>query len=267
VSYAGESNLVDILFSVRDFFYFIKQEGILSMKEFDHESLSAFDGKDGKPIYIAYGEKVYDVSQSGLWEGGLHMNRHHAGRDLSSEFPAAPHDEEVFERYPQVGVLAKKTEPQRSMPALISSLIARFPFLERHPHPMTVHFPIVFLLAVAFFNVIYMLTGIDSLETTAFHCLIGGVMFLPVAMGTGLLAWWLNYLAKPMKPVVWKIVLSGILVVLSAGALFWRIANPGILDDSGPARIVYLAMTLSFVPLVSLIGYLGASLTFPIGKK
>jgi predicted heme/steroid binding protein/uncharacterized membrane protein len=237
------------------------------MKEFDLEALSDFDGKNGKPVYIAHGGKVYDVSQSGLWEGGLHMNRHHAARDLSSEFPAAPHDEEVFERYPQVGVLAKKTEPQRSMPAFVSSLVDRFPFLERHPHPMTVHFPIVFLLSVAFFNILYLFTGIVSLETTAFHCLIGGILFLPVGIVTGFFTWWLNYLAKPMKPVVWKIVLSGVLVVLGAGVLFWRIADPGILNNCGPARIVYLLITLSFAPLVSLIGYLGAGLTFPVRKK
>jgi len=39
------------------------------MKEFDFEDLSDFDGKNGKPAYIAHGGKVYDVSQSGLWEG------------------------------------------------------------------------------------------------------------------------------------------------------------------------------------------------------
>jgi len=237
------------------------------MKEFDLDSLSDFNGKNGRPIYIAYRGKVYDVSQSALWDDGLHMNRHHAGRDLSSEFPAAPHDEEVFERYPQVGVLTQKKEPQRSMPTIVLSLITRFPFLERHPHPMTVHFPIVFLLAVTFFNVIYMLTGIDSLETTAFHCLIGGVLFLPVAMATGFFTWWFNYLAKPMKTIVSKIVLSAILVLLSAGVLFWRIADPGILYDVGPARIAYLVIILLFVPLVSVIGYLGAGLTFPIVKK
>jgi predicted heme/steroid binding protein/uncharacterized membrane protein len=237
------------------------------MKEFDLESLSDFDGKNGKPVYIAHGGKVYDVSQSGLWEGGLHMNRHHAGRDLSSEFPAAPHDEEVFERYPQIGVLSKKTEPQRMMPASVKALVDRFPFLERHPHPMTVHFPIVFLLSVAFFNILYLFTGIESLETTAFHCLIGGILFLPVGMVTGFFTWWLNYLAKPMKPVVWKIALSGVLVVLCAGVLFWRIADPGVLHNCGPARIVYLLITLSFAPLVSFIGYLGAGLTFPVRKK
>ena len=143
------------------------------MKEFDVESLSYFDGKNGKPVYIAYRGKVYDVSRSGLWDEGIHMNRHHPGKDLTSEFPAAPHDEEVFERYPQVGVLIQKTELQRSMPSFVSSLIGRFPFLERHPHPMTVHFPIVFLLSVTFFNILYLLTGIETLETTALHCFKG----------------------------------------------------------------------------------------------
>jgi predicted heme/steroid binding protein/uncharacterized membrane protein len=241
--------------------------GILSMKEFDLDSLSDFNGKNGRPIYIAYRGKVYDVSQSALWDDGLHMNRHHAGRDLSSEFPAAPHNEEVFERYPQVGVLTQKKEPQRSMPTIVLSLITRFPFLERHPHPMTVHFPIVFMLSAAFFDILYLIAGIDSLETTAFHCLIGGVLFLPVAMATGFFTWWFNYLAKPMKTIVLKIVLSGILVLLSAGVLFWRIADPGILYDAGPARIAYLVIMLLFVPLVSIIGYLGAGLTFPIVKK
>jgi uncharacterized membrane protein len=195
------------------------------------------------------------------------MKRHSAGLDLASEFPAAPHEEEVFERYPQVGILREKTAPERYMPAFISSLIRRFPFLERHPHPMTVHFPIVFFLSVALFNILYLLYGVDSFKSTALHCLIAGLLFMPVAMLTGLFTWWLNYLAKPMKPVVLKIIFSGILVVLSASTLFWRIAIPGILDDSGLARIVYLAITLSFVPLVSIIGYLGASLTFPLGKK
>jgi hypothetical protein len=43
--------------------------------------------------------------------------------------------------------------------------------------------------------------------------------------------------------------------------------NPGILDSQGIARILYFLITLSFVPLVSLTGWLGASLTFPIKKK
>jgi uncharacterized membrane protein len=166
-----------------------------------------------------------------------------------------------------VGILKESAELKKKTPWFLFSLIERYPFLERHPHPMTVHFPIVFLMSVVFFNGIYLLTGIDSLETTAFHCLIGVILFLPVAIVTGFFTWWLNYLAKPMKPVVLKIVLSGILVVLSAAALFWRIADPGIMDSLGFTRVIYLIIILSFAPLVSIIGWLGASLTFPIVKK
>ena len=237
------------------------------MKEFDANSLSDFDGKDGRPVYIAYQGKVYDVSQSAMWKGGRHMKRHSAGLDLASEFPAAPHGEEVFERYPQVGILKQKTESERPMPAFLSSLIERFPFLERHPHPMTVHFPIVFFLSVALFNILYLLYGVESFKSTSLHCLIAGLLSMPVAMLTGLFTWWLNYLARPIRAVTLKMILSVILLIAATGALLWRIFEPGILETQGIARIIYLILILSFVPLVSGIGSLGATLTFPIERK
>ncbi len=237
------------------------------MKEFDLESLAAFNGQDGRPVYIAYGGKVYDVSASKLWQGGSHMGQHHAAGDLSAEFPSAPHGEEVFERYPQVGVLKERVALQRSMPAFLAVLLARFPMLERHPHPMTVHFPIVFFLSVPVFNFLYLITGMDSLEITALHCLIGGIMCAPVAMLTGLFTWWLNYLARPVRAVTLKIRLSGMLLVISSGVFLWRIIEPGIMHPPGITRIIYLIMTLSFIPLLISIGWLGASLTFPIKKR
>lgn len=237
------------------------------MKEFDLTSLAEFNGKDGKPVYIAYQGRVFDVSASKLWKGGLHMNRHHAAQDLSTELQAAPHSEEVFERYPQIGILTEKTVLQRSMPAFVTFLIDRFPFFERHPHPMTVHFPIVFMLSAVFFNILYLLTCIHSFEITAFHCLIGGIVFTPVAMLTGFFTWWLNYLARPVRAVTLKIILSCILFVLASGILYWKIADPVIMDVPGIARIIYLTINLSLLPLVSIIGWLGASLTFPIKKK
>jgi len=237
------------------------------MKEFDLESVTECNGKDGKPAYIIYKGKVFDVSGSKLWKDGFHMKRHHAGKDLSAELPAAPHKEDVFGRYPQVGIVRQTTEPERPMPAFLSFLIERFPMLERHPHPMTVHFPIVFLLSVAFFNVLYLMTGDRSFEQTALHCLIGGILFVPVAALTGLFTWWLNYLARPMTPVKLKMILSCVVFVSSIMVLFWRISDPGVLDTPGMARVLYVVITLTFVPLMSLIGWLGSGLTFPIEKK
>jgi predicted heme/steroid binding protein/uncharacterized membrane protein len=236
------------------------------MREFDSDTLAQFNGQEGKPVYIAYQGKVFDVSGSKLWAGGLHMKRHNAARDLSADIEAAPHGEEVFERYPQVGILKQKTESERPMPAFLSALIERFPFFERHPHPMTVHFPIVFFLSVVFFDALYLLTDVDSFKSTALHCLIGGILFMPVGMLTGLFTWWLNYLARPMRAVTLKIMLSCILLIAATGALLWRIFDPGILETQGIARIIYLILILSFVPLVSIVGWLGATLTFPIKR-
>jgi len=90
-------------------------------REFTPAELAASSGADGAPVYIAFRGKVYDVSGSGLWEGGGHMGRHQAGHDLTGEFPDAPHGEEVFERYRQVGVL--KAEPEA--PAAKASAASR----------------------------------------------------------------------------------------------------------------------------------------------
>jgi uncharacterized membrane protein len=132
---------------------------------------------------------------------------------------------------------------------------------------MTVHFPIVFFLSVVLFNILYLFYGVESFKSTSLHCLIAGLSSLPVAMLTGLFTWWLNYLARPMRAVTLKIILSAILLTAASGALLLRIFQPGILETQGIARNAYLILILSFVPLVSCIGWLGATLTFPIARK
>jgi uncharacterized membrane protein len=73
---------------------------------------------------------------------------------------------------------------------------------------MTVHFPIVLMFMVSLFNVLYVISGVKSLEITALHCLAVGILFLPIVILTGLFSWWLNYMAKPLTPVNVKITLS-----------------------------------------------------------
>lgn len=236
------------------------------MQEFDLEELALFNGKDEKPVYIAHEGKVYDVSGSKLWKGGLHMRRHHAGADLSVDIGAAPHGPEVLERYPMVGVI-RKSVTEKPMPEILSNLLKRYPFLRRHPHPMTVHFPIVFMLSTTVFNLLYLMTGVKSLEETALSCLGAGILFMPIVILTGLFSWWLNYMAKPLTAVNVKIAASLAMFVISLMIFTWRIAVPDILDPFRLESLAYLALVLSLAPLVSIIGWYGAKLTFPMEKE
>ena len=146
--------------------------------------------------------------------------------------------------------------------------LQRFPLFRRHPHPMLVHFPIVFFVAAPAFLLLYLLTGVRSFETTAWHCLAGGVLFTPVAIITGLLTWWLNYDLQPLRPVIIKLILSPILLAAGAGAFIWRWLDPGLLNSLGPwTAKLYLALVVLLFPLVGLIGWYGASLTFPLHQE
>ncbi len=243
--------------------------------KFSLEELAEFDGSTGQPAYIAFHGKVYDVSGSDLWDSGQHMAQHAAGRDLTSEFPDAPHGEEVFERYPQVGVLEAEASPTPAPEPGCSPvrewcqrLMHKMPLLRRHPHPMLVHFPIVFMIAATAFTLLYLFTGIKSFEVTGFHCLGGGVLFTPPTILTGWFTWWLNYESRWLKPIVIKVILSPLLLIAGTGAFIWRWLEPDILAGLPHwPGLVYLALICSLTPLVGIIGACGAELTFPVHSE
>jgi len=228
------------------------------MKEFTPEELSSFNGKDRRPVYIALQGKVYDVSQSPLWSKGLHMNRHPAGRDLAGEISAAPHGTEVFERYPQVGVLKKGApEELKHLPPGLQILLQKFPMVRRHPHPMVVHFPIALLMASSLLVLLYLIFKNPSFENTSFHLLILGAIASPLAMATGLFTWWVNYRLTVTLFVKRKIQFSILLLILEIILILWR---------SSPSQIsnpIYFIMVVILTPVVSILGYYGGQMTFP----
>jgi|Deesub1362A_J573_1020465.scaffolds.fasta_scaffold16837_3 predicted heme/steroid binding protein len=75
------------------------------MREFTPRELARFDGRDGRPAYVAYRGKVYDLTGSFLWQGGRHQVLHRAGGDLTGELELAPHGPELLEKFPVVGTL------------------------------------------------------------------------------------------------------------------------------------------------------------------
>lgn len=236
------------------------------MLEMDIDELAENNGKKGKPVYIVHDGKIYDVSKSNLWKSGTHMKRHPSGTDLTVDIGAAPHGPEVLERYPQVGVLKRKESP-REKRTILEPLFDKWPMLRRHPHPMTVHFPIAFMLAAPVFTLLYIATGIISFETTAFHCLGAGLLFTPIVMTTGFTSWIVNYMGKPLRPVSIKMSVSFTMLIVSVSLFSWRAAAPDIVTVFKPLSIIYLLLIFSLSPMVGIIGWYGAKLTFPIEKS
>lgn len=72
---------------------------------FTLEELAEFDGKNGKPAYVAVDGIVYDLSDVPAWTNGLH-NGVMAGGDRSQEIAEmSPHGKRVLDNLPVVGKL------------------------------------------------------------------------------------------------------------------------------------------------------------------
>jgi uncharacterized membrane protein len=132
---------------------------------------------------------------------------------------------------------------------------------------MTVHFPIVFMFSTTMFSLLYLITDEKAFDSTAFHCLGAGVIFNVVAIATGFYTWWLNYMAKPLKPVKIKIPLTLAMLATSSVLFIWRLRVPDILDSLSGSGLLYILLVLSLSVMVTVIGWNGASMTFPVEKE
>lgn len=232
------------------------------MKELTTEELASSHGKDGTPAYIAFEGKVYDVSGSPLWAKGTHMMRHLAGQDLTASISAAPHGVEVFERYPQIGVLKKgPPEELKHLPPVLQNLLQGFPMARRHPHPMLVHFPIAFHTGTSFSALLFLLFSNPAFELFSFFLLLLGSFASIFAFISGLFTWWVNYRLKLTYLVKRKIFYSILLVILQGLLILWRSTASGI---SSP---LYFILMLLLTPNVVLLGYYGGQITFPVEKQ
>jgi hypothetical protein len=74
-------------------------------------------------------------------------------------------------------------------------------------------------------------------------------------------------MAKPIRPVIIKLTVSLLLFVVSMVAFTWRVADPAVLNVLGLRSVSYFLLILSLTPLVGIIGWYGAQLTFPVEKE
>ncbi len=227
-------------------------------RQITEDELKKCDGQEGRPGWVAFRGKVYDVSSSQRWPGGTHMKRHQGGRDLTSEFAAAPHDEKVFQRFPIVGTLV--AAEQRMSNPLVEA------YLDLHPHPVSVHFPIALTLASAAFLVLHLVTGIESLVDAAYYALLAGAVITPITILTGAVSWWLNHGHKLTSTFKGKAGLSVALVVTGVTTIVLWSLNRNALLERETIGWIYFALVIFMSGLVLSLGKLGGTLVFPPRK-
>lgn len=186
------------------------------------EELKKYDGKEGRPAYVACNGKIYDVTKSDFWKDGKHMGQQ-AGQDLSSKIGLSPHGEANLFRFPVVGELTtdetkeNKSEATPKDPKLAKKLKQQELYRKFHPHPIMVHFPmgmfpfafVAQLLALIFTDVsIYF-------SASAVFAVTLGTLFLFPAILSGMLSLVINYNGKPNVILKRKIILSAVLLVIS----------------------------------------------------
>jgi hypothetical protein len=63
-----------------------------------------------------------------------------------------------------------------------------------------------------------------------------------------------------------KIPLAFAMLIIEIILFIWRFEVPDVLDPVRGSGAIYLVLVFSLLPLITLIGWFGASITFPVEK-
>jgi len=133
-------------------------------------------------------------------------------------------------------------------------------------HPIAVHFTNALFPVAFFFLVLYFLSHNDSFLQTYFSILVLATISGPISYLTGIVDWKQRYKGA-MTSIFSKKIRSGIgLMVVGAICTVWYGFYPSVVDERGVARIIFLALNLSTLPLTVVLGHLGGKLVFMVKR-
>jgi len=230
----------------------------------DAEELSRFDGKEGRPAYIAFKGIIYDVTGNPMWEEGDHMGQVEAGRDLTEFLEMAPHGDEVFEYLDAVGPLESTSQHEESIKAkntfdkeALKTWYRRF-----HPHPMTVHFPIALHFFSGGMDLLFLWHPSEAYEVGVFYSFFVATVMGLVAMIPGMLSWWVNYDFSMARPFAVKLFVAIFTLLAGLVGIVMHIQDPMIAYDATPWAWLYHGIIFVTVLTVVVLGYYGGKITW-----
>jgi len=230
------------------------------MSTISFEELEKNDGRGENPTFVAVNGVVYDVSASPGWNYGEHMGEHYAGCDLTEALERAPHGIEMLERYQKVGELEPFTmEEKNAIPWWASIMISM------RSHPMLIHFPqALFVLAPIFLTLFYVAES-DYFERTAFYMLVTGLLTGIPATISGFVHWRYKYNDESRTAFKVKIILSPVLILLSAVTVGVHIGAGMLSSDEVSIGIGILILYWVHVFIALALGKAGGNIVF--GRK
>lgn len=221
-------------------------------KHFTLSELKEFNGKSGKPAYIAFKGKIYDVSKSHLWVDGNHRGHHIAGEDLTPGIINAPHNEEVLNKFPVIGEL--KEEPYTNR---LQQKIERL-----HLHSMVVHFSITLGLLVPLFALAYLINTNTVFDKISYYLLILLLVATPFSGASGIFSWKITYEGRRSRLFDRKIVFTLLVTILVIVSSVWRMLTPDLLVDKNYASYVYLILLIGIAGITTILGHYGGKIVF-----
>ena len=214
--------------------------------------LKQFDGAEGRPAYIAFKGRIYDVSNSSLWKGGKHVATHAAGADLTEAIARAPHSEDNLNKIPIIGQLVKAETLRHQFARRVESL---------HPHSTAVHLSVAYAPIALIFLVIWLFTRQPAFELVVFCLLIVGLISIPLSSASGILSWMVSYESKTTETFNLKIALSILLFIIVLGTFIWRWTGTDSILKS-PSSFMYLASLVIQAAICMVIDYHGKKVLF-----
>jgi predicted heme/steroid binding protein/uncharacterized membrane protein len=221
-------------------------------KYFTLRELKEFNGKAGKPAYIAFKGKIYDVSQSRLWADGDHRGHHVAGTDLTPGIINAPHQEEVLSKFPVIGELKEESYGHR-----LQKIIERL-----HIHSMVVHCSVALGLLIPFFALVYLATNDVVFEKVSFDLLILLLVTTPLSGLSGFFSWKVTYEGRRSRIFNRKILFTIAITILVVGCSVWRILVPNLLVEKDYASYIYVVLLIGIAGITTILGHYGGRIIF-----
>lgn len=259
------------------------------------EQLKEFNGKDGKPAYIGYKGKVYDISKSDFWPGGEHMGRFKAGEDLTDSIDMSPHGEKNIFRYEVVDTLEDGTVQETNTETVVPNsenmlsdmdkkMIAKRQWYKKnHPHPKLIHFPIGMYGFAFFVQVLAAILGGKAgsfLTATSLIATVFGTLFLIPAIASGALSFYINYNGFANSILKQKMIGSVILLITGVIAIIIgkiELTDAGHILGAGDTiasflkynqfKSIYSLFTIINMAIVTFIAANGGKITWPQDKK